>query len=119
MRTVKIDRSELLEIVQKNKQKHVTEYAEAVTDYKKAVLKIAQDNLKLARSGDLDRIAQIRNNLAKPTSFEDSYTMAIRMLELSVDEVIELTQEEFSQLVLDEWHWKNLFITSNALYKTI
>lgn len=118
MRNVKINKNELLGIVRENKEKHTAAFTEAVEDYKAAALKIAADNLKLAKTGDLDRIAQIKALPLKPVSYADSYGRAIRMLELSVDDVIELEDDVFNQLVLDEWHWKTAFVASSALYKS-
>ncbi len=118
MRTVNLDKEELLKIVRANKEKHIVEYAEAVEDYKVAAVKIAKMNLKLANTGDMVSIAKIQSMPAAPTSYEDSYTRSIRMLELSVDKVIELEETIFNQLVLDEWNWKRTFAASSAMYKT-
>lgn len=118
MRDVKLNKVELLTIVRANKEKHITEFNEAVEDYKKAAIKLAEENLALAQTGDLEKIARTRAMPSKPTSYEDSYTRAIRMLELSVDEVIEVEEDVFNQLVLDEWTWKHNFTATGALYKT-
>lgn len=117
MRSVKINKFELLTIVRENKEKHIKEAAEAVSDYKAAVLKIVANNLKLAKTGDLEQIAKIRPLLSAPNSYESDYARAIRMLELSVEEVIELEEDVFNQLVLDEWSWKHSFFLSNSSYK--
>lgn len=119
MRDVKINKAELLGIVRANKEKHIKEFNEAVEDYKKAAVKISIENLKLAETTELDQIARIRSLPSKPVSYEDSYTRAIRMLELSVEEVIEIEEHVFNQLVLDEWQWKQNFAVTSALYKTI
>lgn len=119
MRDVKMDKAELLAIVRENKEKHIREYNEAVEDYKKAAVKLAQENLELANTGDLDKISKIKAMPSKPTSYEDSYTRAIRMLELSVESIIEIEEQIFNQLVLDEWQWKHNFAVASALYKTI
>jgi len=119
MRSVKVEKSELMSILQENKKKHIKEYDEAVKDYKKAALKVAKEHVELAKSGDLDQIAKIKAMPQRPFSYEDSYNRAIRMMELSVDNVIELEEQIFNQLVLDEWSWKNAFVATGALYKTI
>lgn len=118
MNAVKINKVELLEILRKNKETHTAEFNEAVEDYIAAAIKIAKENMTLAKSGDLDKIARFRSLPQKPISYESSYTRAIRMLELSVDTVIEVEEQVFNQLVLDEWHWKASFTTSNAIYKS-
>lgn len=119
MNSVKIDRVRLLEIVNENHRKHVQEYDEAVEDYKAAAVKLAQQNLKLAKSGDMEKIAKIRSMPNKPVSYEDNYVRAIRMLELSVDDVIEIEEHVFNQLVLDEWGWKQQFATLAATYRSV
>lgn len=119
MNAVKINRLELLTIVRENATKHVADYEEAVEDYKKAALKIATDNLALVQTGDVAQIAKFKNLPSYPVNYATSYTRAIRMLELSVDEVIEVEEDVFNQLVLDEWSWKHQFAASSALYKSI
>lgn len=119
MRSVKVEKNELLGIVRDNKKKHVKEFDESVKDYKKAAVKVAKEHVDLAKSGDLDQIARIKAMPARPTSYEKDYDRAIRMLELSVESTIELEEDIFNQLVLDEWHWKHQFVASSALYKSI
>lgn len=118
MHSVKIRRNELLEIVRENKEKHIKEFNEAVEDFKKAVIKITEENLALANTSDLTEIAKIKGIPSKPVSYETSYTRAIRMLELSVDTEIELELHDFDQLVQDEWQWKQTFSTMNSTYKS-
>lgn len=119
MRSVKVNREELLKILLDNKKKHVKDYEESVKDYKKAALKVAKEHVELAKTGDLDQIAKIRAMPQRPQSYEDSYNRAIRMMELSVESIIEVEEDVFNQLVLDEWHWKNAFVASASLYKSI
>ena len=58
MRSVKVEKNELLGIVRDNKKKHVKEFDESVKDYKKAALKVAKEHVELAKSGDLEQIAK-------------------------------------------------------------
>jgi hypothetical protein len=119
MHAVKVNRIELLGIVRGNLEKHIKEFNESVEDYKSAAIKLAESNLELAKSGDLDKISRIRLVPQKPSSYEQNYNRAIRMLELSVEDTIEVEEDVFNQLVLDEWAWKNAFVASGALYKSI
>jgi len=119
MRDVKVNRDDLLDIVRANKEKHIADYKESVIDFTKGVLKIAQENLRLAQTGDVAEIAKIRSTPQVPVSFADSYTRAIRMLELSVEETIEVDATTFNQLVLDEWQWKQQFAAMSSTYKSI
>ena len=45
MRSVKVNRGELLTILVDNKKKHVKDYDESVKDYKKAAIKIAKEHV--------------------------------------------------------------------------
>lgn len=119
MHAVKVDRKKLLKIVTENKEKHIKDYNESVEDYKAAAIKLAEANLELAKSGDLEKIAKAKPMPGKPVSYESNYTRAIRMLELSVEKEIDVEEDVFNQLVLDEWAWKNQFIASASLYKSI
>ncbi len=118
MRDVKVNKDELLGIVRANKEKHIKEYLEAVEDFKKAAINIAEHNLKLAQTADTEQISKFKQLPSKPVSYEDSYSRAIRMLELSVESVIEVEEQIFNQLVLDEWQWKQNFAVTSALYKS-
>lgn len=119
MNSIKMKRLELLDIVRANLTKHVAEFIEAVEDYKALVLQVSTANLKLAKTADLEKFKEIKSLPQKPSSYEDSYKRAIRMLELSVEDIIEVEEEIFNQLVLDEWQWKHQFSTSNAMYKSV
>ena len=118
MHSVKMNRLELLQIVKDNAIKHVADYDEAVVDYKAAVIKVAKANLKIANTGELSKFNFVKMPSA-PVNYADNYSRAIRMLELSVDNVIELEDHIFNQLVLDEWSWKQGFVAQSALYKSI
>ena len=118
MNSVKMNRKELLKIVKDNQKKHVVEFANSVEDYKVAVLKIATANLKLAKTADLAQF-KFKAIPSAPVSYEDNYTRAIRMLELSVEDVIEIEEHIFNQLVLDEWGWKQQFTAMSAMYKSV
>jgi hypothetical protein len=112
-----MNRLELLKIVRENKEKHIAEFIESIQDYKVLVLQIAQGNLKLAKTADLVEFKKMKPTPAAPVSYEDSYKRAIRMLELSIEDVIEIEEDVFNQLVLDEWSWKHSFTASTMAYK--
>ena len=118
MRSIKIDKTKLIAIVEENKAKHSIDAIEAIEDYKEIVIKLAQKNLELANTGELKQIAEIKQMPPAPTSYEDSYSRALRMLELSIDDIIELEEDVFNQLVLDDWDWKRNFIGISTMYKT-
>lgn len=119
MRSVKLNKVELLGIVRENKEKHISAYKEAVEDYLKAARKIVDYNVDRVNSGVLTEIAMCKPMPAAPKSYEDEYSRAIRMLELSVETEIDLEADIFNQLVLDEWNWKNQFAMMASTYKSV
>lgn len=121
-----INRMKLLEIVRENLAKHLSDYAESVQDHLKAMVKIAEHNKKVAlknlkqcKAEKIDDLQSFKGALPKPSSYEKEYNRAIRMLELSVEENITVEEDVFNQLVLDEWGWKNNFVGTMALYKSV
>ena len=118
MKSVLLNKKELLNIVVDNRIRHINAYTESVVDYKAAAIKLAKENLELANTGELDKIAKFKVLPPAPVSHEKEYDRAIRMLELSIENEITVEEAVFNQLVLDEWHWKNNFVAAGALYKT-
>ena len=117
MDSVKMNKLKLLEIVKDNLRKHVSEFEESVQDYRKAVLKLCQENLEIAESGDTKKFKDLKHPPVAPISYENSYKRAIRMLELSIEDTIEVEEDVFNQLVLDEWDLKHSLSASTAMYR--
>jgi hypothetical protein len=40
------------------------------------------------------------------------------MLEMALAEEVELSEEDYQQYVMDEWSWREVFLTSNASYSS-
>lgn len=67
---------------------------------------------------EANRIDKLKDVPDQPQTYENSYVRAIRMLELSAEDIIEVDELTFNQLVLDEWQWKHSFSASNTAYKS-
>ena len=119
MQEINMRREELLDIVRENRTKHEADYVEALEDYKSVVLKLTTQNLKIAKTGDVSKFSQIKNVPPSPSCYLKEYDRAIRMLELSADDVISVDQHIFNQLVLDEWAWKQSFAATSMAYKSM
>lgn len=115
MQTVNIEKKKLLDILKKNRKQHEKEYNEALVGYHQKVVSGLKQALADAISGkkymnDLD--------LTSPQEHLGEYDSNLRMLELSADKIITLTQFEFNQFVMDLWVWKDQFSTTNAFYSS-
>lgn len=115
MRSVKIKTKELLEVLRENRAQHILDYDEALAGY----IERATAELEAAAKNAREKQVIKRNPVTspEPTSYEESYNTAIRMLEMSDDKVVELTQQEFGQYVEDRWSWKEAFAVTSSLYK--
>lgn len=112
MKEVKIHKKDLLKKIKENRRKHIEEYNAAVEGYKEEALKEVKEGLKrLERQiknlekGEMLHLASIHFNLPVPENHEKEYDQAIEMLNMSVDDVLTLTYNEFAQYVLDRWEW--------------
>jgi hypothetical protein len=119
MRTVNVNKETLLKTVRENKEKHIKAYQEGLADYGVVIKKVAEKNVERAKSFDGKEAVQFRSYPSFPLSYEKEYDRAIAMLEFSVDTTIELEQQIFNQLVLDEWQWKMSFDATNSSYKSM
>lgn len=126
MKEVKVSKNALANILLSNKKKHVAEYLEAVEEYKVAALEaiakgVAKLNaqieaVKAMTPQTVEHIRWTSVTLPIPVSHEAEYNRAIRMVEMSVDEEIVLSEKEFTKYVLDEWDWKSDFENTKMSY---
>ena len=113
MQTVKINKAELLTVVKANREQHRKIFDEAITGYRECAIKELDAMLAEAKTGKRIRRSV---SLVEPVDQTREYDKAIRMLEMSVEDVIELEDHEFSNYVLDDWGWKKSFLASNRAY---
>lgn len=106
MKTIKVNKSELLSHLRTNRDNHVEEYNDALILYRAALTEAFKEALKKAKNNeDVDHYIK----LERPQNYLDSYDNAIDMLIWSTEDIIELDQVEFKQYVRDEWNWKQAF----------
>jgi len=116
MRAVTINKGELLDILTENRTKHEAEYKDAYEGYLKACVKSLESHLKRFKAGECEKV---KWKEVPPVNQTKDYDRVIYMLNLSVDEVIELTSDEFQNYVQDDWHWKEHWGLSNSKYMTL
>lgn len=113
METVKIKKSELLEVLRKNRNVHRAIFEEAQKGYRKEAIRLLDVALKDAREG---RKINTYIKLNTPINQTADYDRAIKMIEMSVDDVVGIDETDFACYVLDDWNWKNQFLTTNSAY---
>lgn len=113
MDTVKVKKSELLKKLKHNRSEHREIFEEASEAFRKEVIKVLDKRLADARAG---KRIKLRIDLIQPMDQTEEYDQAIAMCEMSVDDEITLSHDNFRNYVLDKWHWREQFITSNERY---
>ena len=128
--SVNMEKSKLLDILKTNRTKHITEFDKAIVCWRQALLdtfkqnnKAMQTNIRLASKALNEgtnmapsQVVQAKSVPVMPVSYEAYYDKAIRMIELSADDVLTIEAAVFNQLVLDEWEWSNSFIAVTSSY---
>jgi hypothetical protein len=124
MQSVTIAKQKLVEILMANRAKHLTEYNAAVVQFRQAARKLLQDALDAvvpdeAPIGIVEKLKNLYITLEAPQQYLKEYDKALKMLDLSVKDEIEITNSEFSYYVEDDWDWKERFSASNRLYSSM
>jgi len=114
MQNTKIKKDELVKIVTDNRAKHIAEHKTAIEGWKVQLTKEAKKLVKNIKKNADDVTGYIA--LPRPQSYETSYDSILKKLSLTQDETIELTDQDFSMLVEDNWHFKAHFSASNSAY---
>jgi len=117
MNAIKVHKAELLQTLTTNRGAHHQIFLEAVAGYKKQAEEMLESRLDLIRRGKMLPIAW---SLPLPIDHIKDYDRIIRMVEMDRSgEIIELTEQDFSQYVMDDWAWKTQFLTANSLYSKV
>lgn len=115
MKQVRVKKDDLLAILKKNKAEHKAIFEKAQEKFREVAIKELDRMLKVAREGQpfvLERFAR----LVQPKNYTGEYDRAIKMLEMSVDDTIEITSQEFQNFVQDIWNWSRDWALSNSGY---
>jgi hypothetical protein len=114
---VRMRKSDLKEKLLANREAHIKQYAEAKVGFYLAV----EESLDKSRNAlnaqkDAGTVANVLFNEIAPESHLKEYDRALHKLELSVDDVIELSDQDFQQYVQNEWNWSARWEMSNSKY---
>jgi adenylate kinase family enzyme len=113
MGVVKVRKDDLLSTVIRNRDKHRAIFEAAVEGFRGKAIELLEQRLTDAKAG---RRINVFINLPTPVDQTREYNRIIKMLEMSVDTEIELTQSEFTMYVMDDWSWKKQFSATNSMY---
>ena len=117
MRVVKVNKQELFNVLHSNMKIHEAKYKDAMCGYRVAVIGKLELLLNSIKDGGKIK-TEVDMPDPEPESHVKDYETAIRMVEMNVEDVIELTDLEFKQYVMDEWSWSVRFSSSSSSYST-
>ena len=104
---------DLLGVLKKNRANHHKLYLEAKEGYIEAARRAIGAKLDALLSG---RAESLVFTLVVPEDHTSNYDTVIGMLEMTQDEEIELSADEFRTYVQDEWDWMRGWALSNSTY---
>ena len=112
---VNVKKNDLLKHLVANQKKHKADIAEA--------LKMRRQNIRAALLEAVNKIDSSKEyqpsdmiRFPMPQNRDHDYEKAIQMVKMTTDDVIQLDQNQFEMLVMDQWGWKSELISTSALY---
>lgn len=111
---VRVKKDDLIETVTRHRDEHVAIFKEAIT----AWARVLRDGLVAANNaaGDGSDSVRVVVNNPRPYNHTKDYDRIIRMLDLSVDDVIDLNETEFACIMMDDWSWQRDFLLIASRY---
>ena len=106
----------ILAKIKANREQHMAIYAEAKANYLATIKAGLEKELAKLEAGSYKVTDYVSVAFSPPKDYTEVYDNAIAMFELETRDIVPLDQEQFMSLILDKWHWKNDFLTSNAGY---
>lgn len=116
MNTVRVSVPKLVQTMKENRDAHQKQYEEALEGWQEDVITALTENLAAAKADGEDLEQYLSVSLPKPRNYTETYDQVIQMLEFGLAEEVELSSQEFSQYVMDNWNWKAQFTHSHSMY---
>lgn len=117
MDKVKVKKASLVEILKTNRKEHRDLFLKAQAKYRELIIAALDEQLKEARDGKMPKWSKL-SMLMQPQDHTEDYDRVLHMLELSEDNVIELSARAFQNYVEDDWEWSRQWALSNSGYVT-
>jgi hypothetical protein len=113
VRTVKVEKEDMLERVRANRSTHRAVFEQALEGYRARMIAELERRIRdLKRGRRIDHYV----GLPEPEDHTQDYDRVIAMAEMSVDAVVELEAGDFATFVLDQWQWKQSFTETTSHY---
>ena len=113
MDSIRISVAKLRETVRANRDNHRAIYEESFKKYRDMAIAELERMLADAKAGKKIRRSV---HLTPPMNQTKDYDRVLKMLDMTTDDVVELSEDDFAQYVMDEWRWKEQFTQVNSTY---
>lgn len=110
---VRIEKTTLLETLNKNRAAHRAIFEEAVEGYRTQALALLDRHIADIKANKLIRVHVV---IPAPVDQTKEYDRVIEMVKMNTFEHMDLDEHEFAQFVMDNWEWKHNFLLSNSTY---
>jgi hypothetical protein len=120
---ITLNKKKCLKILNENREKHIKAYTEQIQGWKKAMDQYSEELAAWSSKASEDifnkeNAADRPKEPYKPQSYLPSYDRLIELISNNVTETIEVSENDFDQIVNDEFGWTHTFLTTNSLYNS-
>lgn len=113
----KMKKSDLIAKVESGLEEHKRQYERALKGWMEQMQAASETVIERVRDGSLKAFPkEFRDLMQIPELHVSDYEAALQMLKMTVEEEITLEPEDFDQLVLGNWEWKERWAASNSRY---
>lgn len=113
----RVNKGDLLEKIKLNRASHAIAYKAAVVKYReRAVVALTK---QLANAQEASKRFSLSFTLPKPVNYLKQYDQLIGLLEMATEQFIEITPQDYSCYVLDEWEWRSNFAYATMSYNAV
>jgi len=113
MQNVKVEKAELVGRIKANRDVHRQVFEKAMEGYRRAAAEFFNEQWGNALD---DRQFAVVFRQPVPEDHSDDYEAALDMLEMSVEDRVTLSAQEFRQYVRDDWGWKKNWTETTSSY---
>lgn len=110
MDKIRVNKTELLETLRRNREDHRRIFEEALEGFRREAIAELEQKIKDLQAGK-HRTVYISKPV--PRDHTSDYDRAIRVMEMTVDDIITLSERDFAQYVMDNWGWQREFVRNS------
>jgi hypothetical protein len=113
MQDITINKSELLEYLEENRDKHHQVFTAALEGYREELIKRLERRVGQLKAG---KIPDLNLGLVTPADHTKDYDRVIMMVKMHTGNSFMLDETSFGWYVMDDWQWKRQFLTTSNIY---